>query len=135
MLYEFDLVVPANTAKASPAELVARLVPGTVTMVAVQYPAGVRGLVHTRVLRGGLQVWPTGADQTFKANNYVITWQEDYDLLDEPLEFVLQGWSPGTAFSHTITFRFALLPVVLKEERRGLAGIIRRLGEFMGVGV
>lgn len=131
MLYEYVLTVPANTLKASPAELEVEIPAGTVTQVSVQFPAGCSGLVHCVVLRSFHQVWPGDPDGYLAAEDAVITWPEDYDLTDRPFSFLLQGWSPGTAYDHKITFRFALLELERKREAAGIASGLRRMADVL----
>lgn len=46
MLFEYPLTVPLNTAEAAPEPLECPLAAGTVTRVAVQFPAGCAGMVY-----------------------------------------------------------------------------------------
>ena len=129
MFDEYPLTVPAGTAQASPAELEAKLAPGTVKLVAVQFPPGCRGLVSAAIFRGDHQVWPGDPDEGITADATVVWWPEDYDLDDEPYGFTVKGWSPETTFQHVLTFRFAVLPLEARDEARESAGLLRRIGE------
>ena len=108
MLYEPDITIPPNTSRENRVSVTVPLVRGIVEQVEIQIPWGCRGMVHTRALRGVFPVWPTGPDQSFKADGSPIRWQEHYELLDEPLEITLEGWSPDTVFQHKITWRLAI---------------------------
>ena len=127
MFYEFDLTISANTAKSSPKELEVPLNAGTVTAVGIQFPAGCSGLVEVAIFRSGHQVWPGDPDEVIKGEDAIVSWTEDYDLDDPPFGFVLRGWSPGTTYDHTITFRFALLDLDTARDQRGLGGLMQRL--------
>ena len=129
MFYEFDLTVPAATAKTSPATADALLDKGHVTGVAVVFPPGCAGLVSVVVDRGASQVWPSNPDGAHKGDAVTIAWAEDFPLADHPLILTLRGWSPDARFAHTVTFRFELLALAQAEAAHAAPGILRRLGE------
>lgn len=128
MLYEYALTIAANTAESSPATLDAPLAPGTVVRVGVQFPSGCVGLVHVQIWRSEHQVWPGNLDGDISAEGQEVSWLEDYDLDDEPFGFSLRGWNGDDSYSHTVTFRFALLSLGAREEARESAGLLRRIG-------
>lgn len=109
MFYSFDLTIPAGTAAASPVELDVDLVPGVIHRVEIQFPLGCRGLVHIQVWQEFHQVWPTNPGGTLAGNGDLIAWNDNHELVEGQSRLTLRGWSPGTAFEHVITFRFALL--------------------------
>ncbi len=129
MLFEYPLTIPANTARTAPAELDVPLSPGTVARADVQFPRGCVGLVHVQVWREEHQVWPVNLDGDISAEGLVVSWPEDYDLDDEPFAFTLCGWNDDDTYPHTITFRFAILPLGAKAEARESAGLLRRIGQ------
>ena len=116
MFYSYDLTIPADTAAASPAQSDVEVPRGLVHRVEIQFPPGCRGLVHVRVLHALYQVWPTNPDGDFATDGFVIGWNESWELVDEPEVLRLEGWSPGTAFPHTITFRFGVLEATSPAE-------------------
>jgi hypothetical protein len=133
MLYKATLSIPANTPEAAPAEVTAQLNKGVVTEIAVYIPPGHAGMVEARVLRGGSQVWPSTPGETFRGDDAMIRWDDNYKLEDEPLTFTLQGFSPGTTYDHDILFHFEVLDLETAEEAGGLRGMLRHLGElFLG---
>ena len=131
MLFQYDLTVPADTAKASPATLSAPLSAGTVVGVSVQFPAGCSGLVDVSIWRSDHQLWPVNLDEGISGEDAIIPWPESYDLDDEPFAVTLKGWSPGTTYQHVITFRFALLPLEEARAARGLPALLRGLGRVL----
>ena len=131
MLFEYALTIPANTAATAPAETEAPLAPGTVARVDIQFPRGCVGLVHVQVWREEHQVWPVNLDGNISAEGLVVSWPEDYDLDDDPLAFTLRGWNLDDSFPHTITFRFALLPLGAKEAASRSRGLLERVGQAL----
>lgn len=114
--YEFPFTIPANTLKATPAEQEISLAPGTITHVGIQFAPGCHGLVFVQVYRALHQVWPANPGDAFSGNDVVIAFTESYRFTGRPWTLILKGWSPGTEWPHTITFRFTLQP-------RGLLGL------------
>lgn len=134
MLFEYPLTIHAGTTEAAPEELTAPLAPGTIAKVSVDFPPGCRGLAHVAIWRSEHQVWPGNLDGDIAADGLVVEWPDDYDLDDEPYDLTLKGWSPSATFPHTIIFRFAVLPLSVKEEAGALARLLRRIADFLGLG-
>lgn len=133
MLYDFALPVPADRKETAPVEAEAKLTHGVITHVWVQFPPGCHGMVYTYIRRGLHQVWPTNPDSKFCADDYVIDWDEYYELFEEPFSFIVGGYSPGTTYSHEITFRFEVTPQELAERGMEQMGIIERIGRLLGI--
>ncbi len=135
MFYEFAVTVPKNTAASSPILAHAYLDPGVVTRVSVQFPHGCFGLVHAAVRRGVHQVWPSNPDGSITANNESVTWDEQHPLDEEPYRLTLVAWSDDDTFSHTVTFRFAVLPAARADEQRAALNALLYLDRwFRGAG-
>ena len=131
--YSFDLVIPAGTAEATPAQATAQLGVGIITSLRLVIPPGVAGLAFTRVRRGGAVLWPTNAAASLTGDGDIIAWAEEYPLLDEPLALTLDGFSPTARFAHTLTWRFEMEPLTPEDEVQGARGLIRRLaGALLG---
>ncbi|KKN36986.1 hypothetical protein LCGC14_0767970 [marine sediment metagenome] len=128
MLYEYALTIAANTPASAPETLAAPLAPGTIVRVDLQFPRGCVGLAHVQIWRSEHQVWPGNLDGSIAAEGLVVTWPEDYDLDDEPFALEIRGWNVDDSYAHTITCRFALLPLDVKEEARASAGLLQRIG-------
>lgn len=131
MIYEYDLVVPANTLASAPATLEMPLSRGIVVQFSAQFPGGCHGAVVVVVRRALHQVWPSNPDGQLKADAHVIVSPEGYELLEPPFQLEAYGWSPGTTYQHTITLRFALqTPEQLQPTTRSDT-IIDRLGALI----
>lgn len=107
MFYEFDLVVPANTAKATPLIVPVEFVAGAIAGVHVQFPPGCRALVHTAAYDDLNQVWPANQDGDIKGDGAIVSWPEDFDVPTDNYQLQLKAWSTDDTFQHTITWRFA----------------------------
>lgn len=134
MFYEYDVTSPAGTTSVAPSEVTARLNKGVITRVAVHFPPGCAGRVRTAADRFEGQVWPSNPDVGFKGDDDIIAWQESYRLDDEPLFFTLRAWSPDARFSHTVTWRFELLPLEEAEAALGQRGLLGKIADFLGIG-
>lgn len=108
MFYSFDLTIPANTLEAAAVTLRARMVPGTLHHVAVQFPPGCRGLVQTRAFHAAHQLFPSNQDAVLASDAFTVEWTEEWELAQRPFFLTLEGFSPGTSFAHVITWRFAV---------------------------
>jgi len=134
VFYEYDLTVPKATAAAAPTELEVPLSAGKVVSVHIQFPPGCAGLVNVAIHRSNHQVWPGDLDSSIKGDGTIVGWIEDYDLADPPFGFTLRGWSPGSRYAHTISFRFGLLPLPAAAGPSPELGILERVAQFLGIG-
>lgn len=131
--YEFDVLVPRRTPATAPAQLRARMTVGLIAEVHVQIPSGVAGQVHTRARRSDVQVMPANPGGTIKGDGIVVSWADRYLLDDEPLELILEAWSPNARFDHTVTWRFQLVPLAELARQEPESPLLRRIAQFLGV--
>ncbi len=134
MFWEYTLTVPANTPASAPVESDVSLSPGVVARVDVQFPRGCVGLVHVQIWRSEHQVWPVNIDGNIASEGQTVSWAEDYDLEDDPTVLTLRGWNLDDSYAHTITFRFALLPLGTGQAQRGAGGLLGRIAAALGIG-
>jgi len=127
VLFEYDVEVPADTAKASPLELDLVLDYGIIHRVEISFPAGCAGLAHMTVWHEGRQLWPNNPDNSFNADNYTIAWSEFYPLERPPYILKVRAWNRDDTYPHTITLRFAILPRDILQPPRPEVGILERL--------
>ena len=127
MLFEYDLVIPADTPASSPVKLEMPLARGIIHKAEAQFLFGCRGLVFVTIRRALHQVIPNNPDGSLKAEGYVISFPLYYPLEEAPYKLEAYGWSPGTSFSHTITLRFGIEPREVLEPPRPELGFLKRL--------
>ena len=130
MYYEYRLTIASLAARGSPATLQVALSPGRLVAVAVQFPRGCVGLVHTRAIRSDHQLYPSNIDGDVSAEGASVTWAEDLVLDDDPYLLRLEGWSDDDTYAHTLSWRFNVLPMAAvraDRERRELEDRLRRL--------
>ena len=108
MFYEFSLVVPANTPVTSPVSLAAKLVPGTIDAVEIQFWAGQRGNVHVRILDRQHQLWPTNLGDWITSDAYTVTFIEQYVLSEIPHTLHIHAYNEDTDYEHEIIVRFSV---------------------------
>jgi hypothetical protein len=111
VFYDFSFQIEANTAKSDLHTQDVHLTHGIIHRVEIGFPAGCRGYAHVAIRHGLHQLWPTNPAGSFNADNYTIVINEYYPLHTAPYRLTLHGWSPGTAYPHTIEIRFGILPV------------------------
>jgi hypothetical protein len=127
MIYEYNLTIPANTPASDPAYLEMPLGPGIIHKLEVEFPLGCNKAVLVALLRGLHQIWPTNPDGALSANAYTISYPEYQPLEEAPFQVEAYGWSPGTAYSHTITIRIGVLPREVLEPGREALHFMGRL--------
>lgn len=131
MIYEFDIVVPANTSASNPVVQEMRLSRGIIHKLEVQFPYGCRFMVKIAIRRGLHQVWPTNPDGSIKAEGFTVSFPVFYPLEKAPYKLQALAWAPGTTYSHTVTVRLGIEPrEVLMPERPEL-GFLKRLEQLI----
>ena len=110
MLFDYDLIVPAQTPASSPVEQVVSLLYGTLTEIRCIFPPGPATLVHVVVRDRLHQIFPANTDGDVNFDDTVIVSTLEYELTDSPYELILVGWSPSAVFEHVITFQFNVRP-------------------------
>ena len=131
MIFEYDLVVPANTQANNAARLDMQLVKGVVHKLAVQFPAGCRSQVLVVINRAVHQVWPTNPDGQMKGDFFPIEGPVWYELDEAPYKLEAYGWSPGTNFNHTVTIRLWMERKEVLLPGQQAIGIMERLGTLI----
>ena len=109
-LYIVDLTVPADTSQTSPAEKTVKIEEEVIVKVMVHFPAGCHGYVYTACYYGEEQIFPRPYGSYLHGDGETITWEEYYELPESPCFLSIRGWSPGTSYDHTVTWRINALP-------------------------
>ena len=110
MRFDFDLTVTAATVKATPAQLEARLVRGTLKRVEIFFPPGCASWVYA-IIRDGLhQIAPANPGGSFNADGSTVSFEMNYKLEATAHLLICELWSPLCRYDHTITFRFDVTP-------------------------
>lgn len=133
MDFVFDLLIPANTLKATPAELPIDVGVGVIHLVEIEFRPGPNYMVYAAVRWGVHQVWPTNPDGAYRSDSRVYSMREHYRRIRGAPSLVIQGWSPGTAYAHAVQFRFSVLPLNIMEPWRVQQGLLDYILQRMGV--
>ena len=102
MRYRAALTIPANTPESEPAVTTAKLVPGIVTEVELLFPAGHTGLTHVVIYYHERQIFPTSPEQSFCGDDHLITFDEQFAVIEPPYELVVYGWNDDEYYDHTV---------------------------------
>jgi hypothetical protein len=131
--FVYDLTVPANTSAASLKELEIDVGTGIVHLVEIEIPRGCKGMVYGAIRQGLHQVWPTNPDGAYHSDGRVYSARDHYGIIPGDPSLVLQGWSPGTTYDHTVQFRISVLPEEVMEPWHAQEGLLTRLLRALGV--
>lgn len=134
MFYTISLPLPANTLKTAPVEVEARLTYGIIHQVEIEFPAGCAGLAHVAIDRFEHQVWPTNPDGSFASDDWVVTFDDRFELLDRPYIITLRGWNEDDTYDHTPIVRLGILLPENFPEYRKEAGILVKIAQLLGLG-
>ena len=131
MLFEYDLTIPAGTAKTAPAQLSLPLDVGIIHQLEVQFPRGCGGLVSVVLKRGVHQVHPANPQGALKGDGLVISGQTWEPVEEAPFELIAEGWAPSSLFAHTVTIRLWQLRREVLQPPSESAGILKRIGNAL----
>jgi hypothetical protein len=108
--YTYDFLIPANTSQSDAVTADIKLGKGRLENVHINFAEGCGTMVHVCIENRGFQFAPIIPNQSYHLDNYVINVDTEQDLLYEPFEVTLRGWSTGTKYDHTISFVFSVAP-------------------------
>jgi len=109
-LYVVDVTIPANTSQTSPKEETVKIEEEVIVSIECHFPPGCRGMVYTACYYGEEQLFPRPYGSYLHGDGETIRWSEYYELPESPCILTIRGWSPGTIYDHTITWRINALP-------------------------
>lgn len=111
MVHEHDITVIAGTTDANPQITRVKLQKGVIHKYEIYFPPGCTNLVYVRIKHGLYQVWPSNTPGTHKGDGVTLSFREHYELKTQPYEFTVVTSAPSATYNHTITVRFAVLPL------------------------
>lgn len=115
MLFTFKITIPANTTQATPSENTEKLLPGKITNISFQIPAGHRGLAHLQILDQEVQIYPFNNGGDLKGDDLFLQTGENY-ILNHPSELLFRGWNTDELHDHSFFVWITLLPTDRKGE-------------------
>ena len=121
MRYSFSLLVPPDTQEASPAEAVVKLSAGTVSQCLIRFRDGCHHRVFVTIRDALFQVVPSSGTDPLYGDGEVLAISLDYPLQAAPYELILAAWSPGTRYTHELSFDFDLVEDEAKKKDEFLA--------------
>jgi len=128
MLFQAEILTPANTPASAPIVTRLAVYPGVTRRVWAGFPQGCYGLAHMQIWHWGWQVWPWTPQTSFHWNNYQFTFEDRYPIMEEPLEFVIKTWNLDDSYDHTLTFSITIEPAPPEEELEKLHEALLALG-------
>lgn len=109
MEYVYPITIQPNTAETSPTRLNVKLNIGTLVNVEVYFPWGCAGAVGVRVLHYESQLFPTNPDEWFTGNDILIRFECEYEILEGPGEFKIEGYNECDTYPHAPIVHFNVL--------------------------
>ena len=110
MRYHASLTIPAGTPASAPASNKFSVSAGRITEIELLFPPGSAGLARIQIFYRDRQIYPTSIGEFFRGDDHLINWNDQYDLIDEPYELELRGWSPNAIYEHTIYVQCTISP-------------------------
>lgn len=120
MFYRYTLTVPGPTAETSPVRLDFRLPKGIIDLVMIAFPPGCAAVVYVSIWHHEHQVWPTNPDAWFAWDNYVLEFDESYELEENWNDMSLRAWSESKSTPHTVE-----LWISVTTEKWGIEDLFR----------
>ncbi len=129
MFYDFAITVPAGRTEAAPVISDLKLTKGVIHRVEVGFRAGCDHRVFCRLLRGSYQLYPTDQDGAFCADDYVVGFDDSFNLDDEPLTLQAVCYAPTSTYPHVLTVRIGVMDnstiLFLLKVARGLQKMLQ----------
>ncbi len=128
MIYIFDFeTLGENTYTAdNKLKTVLPLEKGLTYKLDIVFPPGPAHLLHVQIRDAIHPVWPTNADADFAGDNDVITFEDEYPLLEPPYELEAHTWNLDDTYTHRVIIRIGVKSPE-KEEIERLESLYIRL--------
>lgn len=105
MLYQYTLLVPANTLVTAPESAVLKLAAGVSTRREVYFPAGCQETAHVRIFHGGWQLVPWSRDEWLHSDDETVIDESPYPVPVGMNSFTIYAYNEDLANNHTIQVR------------------------------
>lgn len=120
MIYVFDFETVKNTAATAKQKTVLELERGITYKLDIVFPPGPAHLLHVQIRDTLHPVWPTNADSSFAGDNEVITFNDEYPLLEPPYQLEAYTWNLDDTYDHRVIIRIGIKAI----------GVIRTRGFY-----
>lgn len=128
MLFQAEVLVPANTLPDVLPPTRLAVYPGVTRRLWVGFPPGCAGLAHMTIWHWGWQVWPWTPQTSFHWDDYMFSFEDRYIIKEEPLELVIKTWNLDDTHPHTLTFMVTVDPAPPEEELERLHRALEMIG-------
>ena len=110
MRYRRALTIAAGQTQANPSLADLELCAGVITEVEILFPAGHSGLTYLQIWYLGRQIFPTSEGATFRGDDNVIQFSEQWVIQEVPHRLQLRGWAPDATLEHTLFVEISIQP-------------------------
>jgi len=111
MIYQAELVLPAQTPQDSPITVTFTIPKGTINRIAILFPSGCAALAHLQIYHNEVQVWPTTPGKSFVGDYMYLVFDESYDLPEAWNSIRVVGWNDDDSYEHTLEVWLAVTPI------------------------
>jgi len=116
MNYVFNITTPKNTPETNKLITILPVIPGTVTKLEIQFPAGAQGLHHVHINRAVHQVWPANAEANYIGDEQIIVIPANYKIAVPPYQFECFTWNEDDTYDHLVILRFDIMTEIPEEK-------------------
>lgn len=110
MIFEEHITVLTTHTASNKKEAIIKIAHGILTYVAIAFPEGCHGLVHTAIYHHEHSVFPSTEGMTIAGDGETVGWDEYYESYQPPYELKVKLWGVGLDYDHVITVRVVVLP-------------------------
>jgi len=109
MIYRFGITTPANTPETAKQRTNLKITAGTIHQLDIVFPPGPQGLLHVQINRGLYQIWPSNSDESFAADNNMLSFRERQPVRSEPYKLEALTWNIDDTYDHGVIIRIGIL--------------------------
>jgi len=131
-IYTIKLTVPANTPVDKPKRTTVDLAKAVLTRISIRIPPGHFALTGLRILYGRLQLWPEESGTWLTGDDEAITWNEYFELPDDPTRLTLEGYNEDDTYEHSFYVRLMTLPKAIAYPWLAVARFVKLFSRLIG---
>jgi len=110
MQFDFDIIVPAGTPKASPLITELPLGHGIIHEIGAFFPPGCATTVYVIVRRSLQQIAPANVQGAWNYDETRVLSSLEYPLTEPPFSVFVDCWSPDAIYQHKISITIDMRP-------------------------
>jgi len=118
LIYVFDFETAITYGENNKLKTVLGLSKGVTYKLDILFPPGPLHLLHVQIRDALHSVWPTNPDADFSSDSEVVTFNDEYPIIEPPYQLTAYTWNLDDTYPHRVIIRIGVNPIKIVEPER-----------------